>query len=68
LHPSIGESAPYRISWPVEAAEEQGRLVVTIDRFTGYSGKGYDAAGEFDFLLANFPFRDEAKIASLMVR
>ena len=52
----------------MEAAEEQGRLVVTIDRFTGYSGKGYDAAGEFDFLLANFPFRDEAKIASLMVR
>lgn len=68
LHPSIGESGPYRISWPVEAAVEQGRVVVTIDRFTGYSGKGYDAAAEFDFLRANFTFRDEAKIGSMIVR
>jgi hypothetical protein len=68
LHPSIGESGPYRIAWPVEAAMEQGRLVVSIDRFTGYSGKGYDATGEYTFLRANFKAREQVKIEGMIVR
>ena len=68
LHPSIGEPGAYQISWPVTATVEQGNLILTIDRFTGYSGKGYDGAAEFDFLRSHFPFRKEAEIANLTLR
>ena len=68
LHPSIGEPGLYLISWPVEVTHEHGRMSVKIDRYTGYSGKGYDAAGEFDFLRENFKLRDEAALQSMTVR
>jgi hypothetical protein len=56
LHPSVGvPGTPFDLQWPVRPAGE-GRL--RIDRFTGYSGKGYDAIGEYDYFAAGFRLRD----------
>jgi hypothetical protein len=64
LHPSIGQERPFNLSWPVSVSEEAGRLRLTVHRFRGYSGKGYDALGEFEYFTGHFPRRSPQRIGS----
>jgi hypothetical protein len=67
LHPSIGTGQPYfDLSWPVNIDEDSETM--TIDRFTGYSGKAYDVLGEYDYLVNLFAFRESAKVRKLVIR
>ena len=66
LHPSIGVESPYfDLSWPVKI--EAGTDIVKIERFQGYSGKGYDAIGEYDYFVAHFPLRQKETLERLMI-
>lgn len=65
LHPSIGVGSPYfNLSWPVKI--EAGTDIMKIERFQGYSGKGYDAIGEYDYFVAHFPLRRKETLPELM--
>jgi hypothetical protein len=67
LHPSIGDGgAEFDLSWPVE--EEGDRGAVKVARCLGYSGKGYDAIGEYDYFTNNFLFRPSDKVRSLKIQ
>lgn len=62
LHPSISaESWDFDLSWPVHAGHEG---VMTVDEFTGYFGKGYDAIGEYEWFWRNFPMRSAEVLAA----
>jgi hypothetical protein len=57
LHPSIGGPGDrFDLSWPVRV-DTTGALHVAP--FPGYFGKGYDAAGEYDWFAATFPLRTQ---------
>jgi len=65
LHPSIDAALPdYDLSWPVTIDDDQGSLMIA--RFTGYSGKGYDALSEYDYFAGLFPVRDIATLGRLV--
>ncbi len=53
----------FDFSWPVEIRDDRLR----IQRFVGYSGKGYDCLGEYDYFLEHFKFRDPLTILRLTV-
>lgn len=62
FHPSINDGSPtFDLSWPV--AVEGARAVVAP--FPGYFGKGYDAAGEYDWMAETFPLRNQAPAAAV---
>ncbi len=66
LHPSIGDpGAPFDLSWPARVDADSG--AVQIARFQGYSGKGYDALGEYEYLVNRFQLRPEAFIARMVI-
>jgi hypothetical protein len=66
LHPSIGTESPYfDLSWPVKV--EANTNVMTIERSQGYSGKGYDAIGEYDYFVAHFPLRRQETLQKLKI-
>lgn len=66
LHPSIGmESSFFDLSWPVKIETEAD--IVKIERFQGYSGKGYDALGEYDYFVAHFPLRQKETLERLRI-
>ena len=66
LHPSIGTTEPYfNLSWPTKFDARNSKL--PIDRFTGYSGKGYDALGEYKYFASLFPFRESSELEKLVV-
>jgi len=67
LHPSIGAETPdFDLSWPVKI--ETDTDIVKIERFQGYSGKGYNAIGEYDYFVAHFPLRQKETLKKLIVR
>lgn len=68
LHPSIGSSEPFRISWPVEITAGLQGTETIIHPFQGYRGKGYDAAAEYEFFANTFPARQEQALAALRIR
>jgi hypothetical protein len=42
--------------------------VLTIERFQGYFGRGYDAIGEYDYFADHFLFRGREALDALTVR
>ncbi|MEI2741439.1 MAG: hypothetical protein V9G63_03205 [Candidatus Competibacter sp.] len=66
LHPSINTGQPYfNLSWPVSMDVDNSTLA--IDRFTGYFGKGYNALGEYEYLVSMFDFREPSELGKLVV-
>jgi len=67
LHPSINDGSPFfDLSWPIHV--DQADAVMSVAMFPGYFGKGYDATGEYDWMRAEFPFREMATLKRLQVR
>lgn len=67
LHPSVNDGSRYfDLSWPIHIDEADG--VLSIALFPGYFGKGYDAAGEYDWMRTQFPFREAETLKGLTVR
>jgi len=64
MHPSIGEVTPFQMSWPVTVNPETD--TAAVQRFQGYSGKGYDAFGEYEYFETNFPLRSKEKLKKLV--
>jgi hypothetical protein len=64
IHPSIGQD-PFDLSWPVTVSPDL--QVATIAPFAGYRGKGYDALGEYDYLLNRFSIRTPVLLEGLRV-
>jgi hypothetical protein len=64
---SAGDSGQdyFNLSWPVEIAGEPPTL--TVKRFDGYSGKGYDCIGEYDYFLERFKLRSRRALENLVV-
>jgi len=64
-HPSTTQTdQPFRILWPVEINEQTYRVLIAP--FRGYTGKGYDAIGEYDYFLQHFPLRSGDSIRRLV--
>jgi hypothetical protein len=62
FNPSINDGSPtFNLSWPV--AQEGSKAAVAP--FPGYFGKGYDAAGEYDWMQGTFPRRSAAPAAAV---
>ncbi len=57
-HPSIGNANSYNMSWPVSVTQSPSGIMVNIDKYRGFIGRGYNAAAELDYFNANFPKRN----------
>ena len=65
LHPSVGvETDRFDLAWPVHA---RGEAVLAVEPFAGYFGKGYDAIGEYDWLVGAFALRSRNDLASTYI-
>ncbi len=58
IHPSIGNGSTYNMTWPVSATQSPSGLQVSISNYTGFIGRGYNAAAELDYFNSNFPKRN----------
>ena len=58
IHPSVGTGATYDMSWPVVATQSPSGLQVSVINYTGFIGRGYNAAGELDYFNIIFPKRN----------
>jgi hypothetical protein len=67
LHPSVGDlGSPFDLSWPVARVDAHSSLV-EVARFHGYSGKGYDALGEYEYLANHFHLRSETFVSRMTI-
>jgi hypothetical protein len=57
-HISIGNGSAYNMAWPIAATSSPSGWQVSISNFTGFIGRGYDAAAELDYFNANFERRN----------
>ena len=58
IHPSIGNGNSYNMSWPVSVTQSPLGLMVNIDKYRGFIGRGYNAAAELDYFNSNFQRRN----------
>lgn len=58
IHPSIGTGSTYNMSWPVSATQLPAGIVVNVDKYRGFIGRGYNAAAELDYFNENFQRRN----------
>jgi hypothetical protein len=58
VHPSIGSSSAYNMSWPVAVNQTAEGPVISIDKYRGFLGRGYNAAAELDYFNSNFDRRN----------
>jgi hypothetical protein len=58
IHPGIGKGSSYNMSWPVAAIAGPSGIQVTIDPYTGFLGRTYNAAAELNYFNSNFPKRN----------
>ena len=66
LHPSVGEpDIPFDLSWPVRV--DGDHALAKVARFQGYTGKGYDALGEYEYFMKHFKLRTEAFITRMLI-
>ena len=57
-HPCIGTGSFYNLSWPVYVSQSPSGFQVSVSEFTGFIGRGYDAAGELNYFNNNFQKRN----------
>ncbi len=57
-HPCVGSGSIYNMSWPVSATQTPTGLQVSVSEFTGFIGRGYNAAAELDYFNSSFPKRN----------
>lgn len=57
VHPCIATPV-YNMSWPVTATQSASGVQVSVANYTGFIGRGYNAAGELDYFNSNFPKRN----------
>ena len=57
IHPNVGSSTSYNLSWPVAATANPTGLQLNVAGYTGYIGRTYDAAGEMDYFTSHFSRR-----------
>jgi hypothetical protein len=58
IHPSIANGGNYNMSWPLSVTQSPSGIVVNIDKYCGFIGRGYNAAAELDYFNANFESRN----------
>ena len=58
IHPSVTTGSIYNMAWPVVATQSQSGWQVSVSEFTGFIGRGYNAAAELDYFNASFPKRN----------
>ena len=58
IHPGIGNNTGYNMSWPVSVTQSPSGSQVSISTYTGFIGRGYNAAGELDYFNISFPKRN----------
>jgi len=58
IHPSIGSSSAFNMSWPISATQSPQGWQVSISGYRGYMTRAYDAAAELDYFNSNFPKRN----------
>lgn len=58
IHPSIANGSNYNMSWPIAVTQSPSGIVVNIDKYKGFIGRGYNAAAELDYFNANFDKRN----------
>lgn len=57
-HPSIGDGSIYNMAWPVFVTQSPSGWQVNVSGFTGFIGRGYNAAAELNYFNASFPKRN----------
>jgi len=57
-HPCVGDGSVYNMAWPVAATQSPSGWQVNVSEFTGFIGRGYNAAAELDYFNASFPKRN----------
>ena len=58
IHPSIGSGTSFNMAWPVSATQSPSGVQVMISGYTGFIGRGYNAAEELDYFNNNFQRRN----------
>lgn len=58
IHPSIANGSTYNMSWPVSVTQSPNGIMVMIDKYRGFIGRGYNAAAELDYFNTNFDRRN----------
>ena len=57
IHPSIGKSS-FNMSWPVSVNQSPSGIIINVDKYQGFLGRGYNAAAELDYFNQNFQRRN----------
>ena len=58
IHPCIGSGPLYNLSWPVYVTQSPSGFQVNVSDFTGFIGRGYNAAEELHYFDTNFQRRN----------
>jgi hypothetical protein len=58
IHPGIGKGSAFNMSWPVTASTNPSGIQVNVDFFSGFLGRGYNAAAELNYFNNSFPKRN----------
>lgn len=58
IHPGVGNASVYNMSWPLAVTQSPSGLQVSVSNYTGFIGRGYNAAAELDYFNTNFQRRN----------
>ncbi len=58
IPPGAGTGAEYNMSWPLSITQSASGMQVNVSEYTGFIGRGYNAAGELDYFNTSFPKRN----------